>query len=199
MEVGVALVAHETSAPVPGAIGGVGAVAVGAPARVVGGVELGGAAVVDVPDGPVQRDGHDVAVGGGVEAVRGHGEAVDSAFVEGRKRHVVRLAAGAGGGMARVAVVVVGLMLDVEGGERLAVGGQAEQLLIIGRHDEAWMGIVDDFALELEAFIAEAMGAADAEGIGDVDVPALVEAARRRRLLSRRKAGEEKQIGRAHV
>lgn len=194
MEVGVALVAPGTSAPVPGAIGGVGAFAVGAPARVVGGVELGGAAVVDVPDGPVQRDGHDVAVGGGVEAVRGHGEAVDSAFVEGRKRHVVRLAAGAGGGMARVAVVVVGLMLDVEGGERLAVGGQAEQLLIIGRHDEAWRGVAA-VALELEAFIAEAMGAADAEGIGDVDVPALVEAARRRRLLSRRKAGEEKHGG----
>lgn len=83
---------------------------------------------------------------------------------------------------------------DVDGGERLAVGGQAEQLLIIGRYDEAWRGVAA-VALELEAFISEAMGAADAEGIGDVDVPALVEAARRRRLLCRRKAGEEKHGG----
>ncbi len=129
IEVGVAFIAPETSAPVPGAIGGVGAVAVGAPARVGGVVELGGAAVVDVPDGPVQRDGHDVAVGGGAEAVRGHVEAVDSAIGEGLKRHGAPFHAEAAGGRPVTVVLGGGLMFDHDNKSRYS-----SRLLVSCKH-----------------------------------------------------------------
>lgn len=112
IEVGVALVAHDASATVPGAVAGVDALAVGAPARVVGVVAHGGAAVVDVPDGPVQRDGHDVAVGVVVEAVRGHVEAVGSAIGEGLKRHGAPFHADAAAGRPVTVLVGGGLTFD---------------------------------------------------------------------------------------
>ncbi|BAS81495.1 Os02g0808350 [Oryza sativa Japonica Group] len=58
VKVGVSLVALGAVASVSGAINGVDAVAVDAPARVVRHVTSSGAAVTDVPDGPVEHDGH---------------------------------------------------------------------------------------------------------------------------------------------
>jgi hypothetical protein len=64
VEVGVSLEPLAAVASIAGAVAdGVEAVAVGAPARVVRGVALGGAAVADVPDGPVEHDGHGEVVG----------------------------------------------------------------------------------------------------------------------------------------
>jgi hypothetical protein len=63
VEVRVTLVPLEAAAPVAGTVGGVDAVAVRAPARIVRRVTLRGAAVVDVPDGPVEHQGHGKVVG----------------------------------------------------------------------------------------------------------------------------------------
>nr|CAB3451436.1 unnamed protein product [Digitaria exilis] len=65
VEVGVPLVPLGTDAPVAVAVGGVDALVVGAPARVVRGVALGGAApaAAGVPDGPVEHDGHGEVAG----------------------------------------------------------------------------------------------------------------------------------------
>ena len=65
VEVGVPLVALLAVAPVAGAVGGGDALAVPTPARVVRHVLLGGAAVADVPDSPVEHDGRGEVVGPG--------------------------------------------------------------------------------------------------------------------------------------
>jgi len=58
VEVGVALVASQAAAPVPWAVGGVGALAERAPASKIGVVAPAGGAVADVPDGPVEDERH---------------------------------------------------------------------------------------------------------------------------------------------
>jgi hypothetical protein len=58
VEVRVALVPLDAGAPVAGAVGGVDALAVGAPTGIVRRVALGGAAAADVPHSPVEHDGH---------------------------------------------------------------------------------------------------------------------------------------------
>ena len=63
VEVRVAFVAHGAVAPVPGAVDGVEALAARAPAGEVGRVLAGGAAVVDVANGPVEHEGHREVVG----------------------------------------------------------------------------------------------------------------------------------------
>ena len=103
--VGVALVALGAVAPVPVAVTGVDAHAVGAPARVVGRGEVapGGAAVAGVPDGPVEHDVHGEVVGAvevdGAVAVRGvdppvlrqvHVPANRAALQDGRSRRAVQ-------------------------------------------------------------------------------------------------------------
>lgn len=74
VEVGVTLVAIGAPAPVSDAVAGVEALAPLAPARVLGGVALGDPAVADVPNRPVEHDGHVEVVGSvevGAIAVRG--------------------------------------------------------------------------------------------------------------------------------
>lgn len=71
VEVAVTLVAIGAPAPVSDAVAGVEALA---PARVLGGVALGDPAVADVPNRPVEHDGHVEVVGSvevGAIAVRG--------------------------------------------------------------------------------------------------------------------------------
>ncbi|KAB8089427.1 hypothetical protein EE612_014359 [Oryza sativa] len=63
VKVGVAVVAIGALAAVSDTIGGVDAIAVGAPAPVVRPVALGDVAVGDVPDGPVEHDGDGEVVG----------------------------------------------------------------------------------------------------------------------------------------
>lgn len=63
VKVGVAVVAIGALAAVSDTIGGVDAIAVGAPAPVVRPVALGDVAVGDVPDGPVEHDGHGEVAG----------------------------------------------------------------------------------------------------------------------------------------
>lgn len=63
VEVRVALVPRGAVATVAGAVGGVDALAISAPASIELGVALGGVAVTDVPAGPVQYDGHGEVIG----------------------------------------------------------------------------------------------------------------------------------------